>query len=280
MYKPCELIDDCNCTEVPELLSDQEEADTKVCLHALNALKINPNKYMIIRSHSGNVDINVVLVSLITCCADKVFADVNTGKNRKVLRLLDVKLSTYEKEALVGFHVFTGNDYVSSFFGKGKQKCWKVLKNDSRYINAFKSLGLTSDLNAETFKMLESYVRRLYGRKGGERVNSACYKIFKEIYEKKNIILDLSLLLPCQEALRLHCKCSCFVVALWKFSIQKQIIAPSPVRYGWEADMSVKWIIEAFPEDIELVLMETKEDPEDIEDVYEGCDSESDLDLE
>ena len=44
--------------------------------------------------------------------------------------------------------------------------------------------------------------------------------------------------------------------------------------------MSVKWIIAAFPEDIELMLMEMEEDPEDLEDVYEDCDSESDLDLE
>ena len=111
-------------------------------------------------------------------------------------------------------------------------------------------------------------------------MNAARYKIFKEIYEKKNIIPDLSLLPPCQETLRFHCQRSCFVAALWKFSVRKQINAPSPVRYGWEADMSVKWIIAAFPEDIELMLMEMEEDPEDLEDVYEDCDSESDLDLE
>ena len=79
----------------------------------------------------------------------------------------------------MGFYAFTGNDYVSSFFGKGKQKCWKVVKSDSMYINEFKSLGLTWDLNAETFKILESYVCRLYGKKGEERVNAAHYKIFK-----------------------------------------------------------------------------------------------------
>ena len=43
-YKVCELIDDINCVEVPELSSDQEEADTKVCLHALYALQTNPEK--------------------------------------------------------------------------------------------------------------------------------------------------------------------------------------------------------------------------------------------
>ena len=47
----CELIDDSGCIYIPELSSDQEEADAKVCLPILNALKANPNKYVIVRSH-------------------------------------------------------------------------------------------------------------------------------------------------------------------------------------------------------------------------------------
>ena len=94
---------------ISELSSDQEE-DTKVCLHAMAALKTYPEKQVIIRSHSGDVDINILLTSLITGSADKVFVDVNTGKNRKLLQLSDVELSSDEKEALIGFHTFTGND--------------------------------------------------------------------------------------------------------------------------------------------------------------------------
>ena len=125
----CELPDDTNCIELPELSSDQEEADTKARLHAINSLNEDSNKNVIIRSHSGDVDINVLLTSLIIDSADRVFLDVYTGKNRKILHLSDVELSTEEKKALIGFHAFTGNDYVSSFFGKGKLKCWDMLKS-------------------------------------------------------------------------------------------------------------------------------------------------------
>ena len=180
----CELIDDSGCIYIPELSSDQEKADTKVCLPTLNALKANPNKYVIVRSHSGNVDINVLLTSFITESIDKVFVDINTGKNRKVIQLSDVQLSIDEKIALIGFYAFTGNDYDSSFFGKGKQKCWKVLKINYLYLAAFKSLGSSWDLDDETFKILEGYVCRLYGRKKEERVNEARYNMFKETYEK------------------------------------------------------------------------------------------------
>ena len=44
----CELIDDSGYIYIPELSSDQEEAETKVFLHTLKALKANPNKYMIV----------------------------------------------------------------------------------------------------------------------------------------------------------------------------------------------------------------------------------------
>ena len=43
-----------------ELSSNQEEADTKVTLNAYSILKnINPEKYAIIRSHSGDININI-----------------------------------------------------------------------------------------------------------------------------------------------------------------------------------------------------------------------------
>ena len=71
----CELLDDTTCIELPDLSSNQEEADTKVCLHAINASNEDPNKHVIIRSHSGDVNINVLLTSLIIDSVDRVFFD-------------------------------------------------------------------------------------------------------------------------------------------------------------------------------------------------------------
>ena len=51
--------------EIPELSNDQEELDKKVCLHALSSLRAYPDKHVIIKSHSGIVDINVLLTSLL-----------------------------------------------------------------------------------------------------------------------------------------------------------------------------------------------------------------------
>ena len=52
--------------EISELSSDQEELDKKVCLYSVNSLRAYPDQHVITKSHSGDVDINVLLTSLIT----------------------------------------------------------------------------------------------------------------------------------------------------------------------------------------------------------------------
>ena len=59
-----------------ELSSNQEEADTKVTLHAYSILKnINPEKYVIIRSHSGDIDINNIATSFLVTYSANVYID-------------------------------------------------------------------------------------------------------------------------------------------------------------------------------------------------------------
>ena len=52
--------------EIPELSNDQEELDKKGCLHALSSLRAYPDHQLIIKIHSGDVDMNVLLTSSIT----------------------------------------------------------------------------------------------------------------------------------------------------------------------------------------------------------------------
>ena len=86
-YQLCELLDEMNINEMPELSSDQEEADTNICLHDLNALKEDPEKHIIVRSHSGDVDVNILLTSLIIDSWDKVYVDANTGKKQESIEI-------------------------------------------------------------------------------------------------------------------------------------------------------------------------------------------------
>ena len=102
-----------------ELSSNQEEADTKIVLHCRHAFQSSEES----RSHSGDAEVNVLSTALITKEALRTFVDFNTGDDRKVLCLGDLDLKAIEKSALIGFHCFIGNDYVSSFFQKSKKTC-------------------------------------------------------------------------------------------------------------------------------------------------------------
>ena len=76
----------------------------------------------------------VLAVSLISSSQDWVFIDYGNGKNHKAIKLSNVNMENDFKQALVGFHPFTGNDYVSSFFTKGKTASWKRMVKDEKYI--------------------------------------------------------------------------------------------------------------------------------------------------
>ena len=66
----------------------------------------------------------VLAVLLNSSSQDQVFIDYVNEKNRKVINLSNVNMATYPKQALVGFHAFTGNDYITfhRFLQKEKQQ--------------------------------------------------------------------------------------------------------------------------------------------------------------
>ena len=106
------------------LTSNQEEANTKVILHSHQILKSSETSVITLRS-----PYTVVLtVALLYEFRNRVLIDDGSGENRKVRRLSNIDIEIYLVGALIGFHVFTGNDYISSFLRKGKEKCWKLVE--------------------------------------------------------------------------------------------------------------------------------------------------------
>ena len=140
------------------LVSNQEEADTKLVLHSLHVLNESPREQVIVRSASGDADVLVILLSKMIGHQDKIYLDYGTGLTRKGLWLSNVVKSESKLKAVIGFHAFTGNDYISSFFRKGKPTCWKILEKDAKFVDAFCSLGLSLELDQEVFKVLEEFV--------------------------------------------------------------------------------------------------------------------------
>jgi len=80
----CYEVSSRGCFREDTLCSDQEEADTKVVLHTIDALSRGGN--VVIRSPSGDTDIFVIALGIVNDLP-KVRFDYGAGKNRKSIWL-------------------------------------------------------------------------------------------------------------------------------------------------------------------------------------------------
>ena len=159
-----------------DLKSNQEEADTKVILHAINVIRSGGDA--VIRSPSGDTDIMVVALALIDDLV-KVYFDYCNGKCKKRMCLGAVGMKDEEKKALVGFHSFTGNDYIPAIFRKRKKQCWSTMKSNESFLRAFTELGTDWDMTEQQVNAIEQYVCALYKSKK-KSVNDVRYDQFEK----------------------------------------------------------------------------------------------------
>lgn len=71
-----------------------------------------------VRSSSGDIDIIVFHAHYFFGCDVRVYIDI--GTHRKLFHISFFRLPTKQRNVLLGIHLFTGNDYLSSFFKKKK----------------------------------------------------------------------------------------------------------------------------------------------------------------
>ena len=110
--KKCKVITRVSSVDDNSLVSNQEEANTKVILHAKQCLTDSSITQVVIRSPSGDTDIYILIVALLSDFKDRIIFDDNSGDNRKEICLKDIDIDKEISDALIGFHSFTGNDYL------------------------------------------------------------------------------------------------------------------------------------------------------------------------
>ena len=233
---------------IDELPTNHEEADTKICYLLHHAVESNNNEetVCVVRSSSGDIDIPVILLAnempnLL------VYVDNGAGKNRKVMDLSSCSLSKDQTKALLGMHVFTGNDYVSSFLWKGKQVCWKLIKDSAEFLQIFGELGPQDSVSESTAAGLEKFVYSLYCEKRLSSVNRVQKIIFWRSYSRDNKVIDLSLLPPCQTSLERHIRRANYVARIWRQASHPMMNIQDPQFHGWNEDLSTDWISLPYP---------------------------------
>lgn len=276
--KVCMKITSQCSEEIPSLASDHIEADTKICYLTQHALKENSGDptVCVVRSSSGDTDIPIILLGN-ECENLKVIIDNGSGKSRQVLDLSRSHLTDIQKQALIGTHAFSGNDYVSSFFRKGKKTWWKVIKDDEHLLKAFAELGNEQQISSVILDELQRATCAVYNQRRYKRVNEARASLFWSQFHHGKIA-DLSALPPCESALALHGARSNYVARMWRLAHKAQQSLDTPVNHGWKEDLSIHWVDIPYPHDVvELLCNKAGEDREEELSGYSE-DSDSDCD--
>ena len=100
--------------DVWHLQSTQEEADSRIILHAAEAATAG-YRHAIIASQ--DTDVLVMLIHFTQELPDQVWMHVGTSKKRNPVHEIRHTLSTEVKQSLPAFHAFTGCDTTSQFSG-------------------------------------------------------------------------------------------------------------------------------------------------------------------
>ena len=167
-------LDACDQTEVfnPETFQAQhEEADTLIGYHTSKLMNHT------ILSQSSNTDVLVIFLALQGCCSSNktVILDYGTGNNRRYINILQLseilkEMHTGLTEALLGYQVITGCDYVSCLFRKGKTTPFKRLTESTEHIQEMRTLT-TNEIDV---KGVTSFICSLYGH-NTSHINDARY---------------------------------------------------------------------------------------------------------
>ena len=206
--------------------SNHEEADKKL-VALVKAANFTSDDTVMIRSSSGDIDVLALFLAHDfgrTC----ILVDNGTGKQRKIINITSSSLKAEKKNALLGMHAFSGNDYVSAFFRKGKLAFWRSMSKNIEFIRLFSELGSTSTVSEELFNRFQKFVCVLHGNSKISSVNEMRYQMFLKKFEREKKITDLSLLLPCTDNLKLHVMRANYVSMVFK---KEALLGVLGIRY-------------------------------------------------
>ncbi|KAK3747382.1 hypothetical protein QZH41_002637 [Actinostola sp. cb2023] len=191
----CWKITEEGSENVAELKSNQEEADTRMLLHAAHAAQ---EGYEAVAISSEDTDVFILLLNFSSIINAKLF--MRCGSRTRT-RLVDIK----------GVVQRTGQE---------------ILKSDEGARRMFRELGQSWAVPEDLFILLEKFTCSMYMSVGNTTgcVNDARYELFCA----KNGEVESHQLPPCQDSLQKHILRANYQAAIWKRSLEANPDIPSP----------------------------------------------------
>ena len=266
-------------TDVVELRSSQEEADTRIVLHCKHmAVELSPDSTLVVRS--PDTDVFILLLKFGQDILNPLLFDTGVGNKR---HLLDVhKIISEVGEDICGvlpaLHAYSGCDTTSAFVRKGKLAPLKTLLKHKDFIDVFLELGSSDDLKDTTLVKLEEFTCLLYKKRlaSDDDIHKLRYNQFmKKFSPKQGMLLscydgvDLSLLPPCRSSLKMHIRRANYQCLIWCKADQATPDIPPPDGHGWYQEngkLAYQWTDgDIMPKELVDVLIEELPDDEDEE---------------
>lgn len=131
-------------SEVAERLTDldssQEEADTRLLLHAAHAAR---SKFVAVIIVSEDTDVSILCLALKSFIPSSMFIKCSSKTRVKYLDVSRIveRIGASTCKSLPGFHAFTGCDIVSAFQRRGKVLVFRIVAQDQGFREVFQELG-------------------------------------------------------------------------------------------------------------------------------------------
>lgn len=244
--------------EVPELQSAQEEADTRMLLHANHAAA----QYDSVIIVADDTDVMILSVAFQHHIGCKLYIKCGTQTRTRLVDITKMAAALGDGTcgALLGMHAFTGCDTVSAFSGQGKLKALKLLQSSILFQDAFKDLGQRWHLSDDIFLVLQTFTCQMYSAKSQTtNVNDLRYHLFRA---KKGEV-ESGQLPPCRGCLYLHSKRANYQAGVWQRSLENSPEVPHPHDgHGWaltnDGTLTIDWMTGPPAPDVVLELLSCK----------------------
>ena len=224
-----------------DLRSTQEEADTRLLLHASHAAR---NGYRAVVISSEDTDVFVLCLAFEDFVPATIYLKCGTQTRTMYISITNVvqRHGSGICKCLPGLHAFTGCDSVSAFSGKGKLTALKLAKRSPAFQELFQQLGVEWELSHELFMSLQEFTCLIYSSNPGTKdVNELRYRLFCA----RKGELESNQLPPCQDTLQKHCERANYQSAVWRRSLESSPPIPSPIGSGWSQEdgkLAIDWM--------------------------------------
>jgi hypothetical protein len=213
---------------IDALKATQEEADTRLILHAEDACR---NGYERVLLHCRDTDVLVLTLGFRDRLPRQIWMYTGATGKRPYIPVHEISLPDEVVKNMIAFlknmiafHAMTGCDTVSQFAGKGKKTAWKVFTKEPETLSKLGSMELTPTVRSGA----EKFACRLY-IKDCDSINEARQHIF--VQGKKS----LDALPSTKDALDKHISRANYQALVWKEALTPSPELPSPTDSGWKS---------------------------------------------